>query len=246
MFTHQKSFSLIELMTIVAIIAIVASIAIAGVLRAKIFSNETSAISTLRATSTAQAEIALAVLKDRDGDGRGEFGYYTELGGVLSIPTNGTAGAVVTPSLISSALGLTSRDNFGVANKAGYHFQMYLPAATSPTANAIAETGSLVPVVAPTDEANNQELRWATYAWPAASGKTGNRAFFIDHSLNIIGTSNQYLGTNLFAYSGVDKPEIGDIYNSTTSNLDKDPFLNAATTAGSIVGIGLLWQHFKE
>ena len=52
--TGQAGFTLIELLIVVAIISIVAAMATAGLLRARMTANETSAIATMKVTLTAQ------------------------------------------------------------------------------------------------------------------------------------------------------------------------------------------------
>lgn len=54
--THQKGFSLIELLIVVAIILIISAIAVPNLLRSRMAANEASAVGSIRAINTSAVE----------------------------------------------------------------------------------------------------------------------------------------------------------------------------------------------
>ena len=80
---HKKEtgFTLIELMIVIAIIAIIAAIAIPNLLSARLNSNETAAIATLRNIISAQSQFQSTARADENNNGVGEYGTFGELSG---------------------------------------------------------------------------------------------------------------------------------------------------------------------
>lgn len=164
----QAGFTLIEMLIVTALIAVIASIAVPNLLSSKLISNETAAIATMRAISSAQFQFQTSSILDMNNDGGSEFGTLRELGGLEAV--RGTA-APLAIGLLSKSAAIT--DPTGGVTLKGYRFRMFLPAADGA---GVVATGAN----AAQFDAGLSQRYWTCLAWPLVQGQSGKRAFFIN------------------------------------------------------------------
>lgn len=147
--------------------------------------NESSAIATLRNIHTAQSQFQAAAAIDRDGDGRGEYGWFLELAG--GAPLRGTGAPLHVPAL-SRAF---ARQHDGRVARSGYWFAMWLPAKGG---------GWLGEGTPGAIDADAAEAGFRCGVWPLAADKA-RRAFFTDAEGSVWACSNSD-----WRYCGIERP----------------------------------------
>jgi hypothetical protein len=151
---------------------------------ARLAANESAAIATLRALSSAQAMLVESAAIDEDKDGAGEYGFLGELSGGRTLRGRRER---LEPPVLSSAFAALEDDGDGdaVVQRSGYWYQVWLPTRTGTAVTERANPSGAVKV-----HPDAAERAWCAYAWPVEPGATGRRVFFVNQEGELLAFDN--------------------------------------------------------
>ncbi len=169
MFRSRQGLTLLEVVVALAIVAILSLYLVGTSVQLRMSLNERAAREHLRQVALAQTSFHTRGFVDRDADGVGEYGFFSQL-------------ADHDTGLLPAWFG---RVVDGVVERGGYRFALWLPDGGG---SGVLEASSPLEQELPSVDAAEQS--WRCYAWPSDAGVTGQRAFFVDESAIIHQNAN--------------------------------------------------------
>lgn len=175
---RQRFWLRAVLLSVVVASGLLVGVVRPNVLTGRLNANESAAIATLKSLSSAQSQLQASGALDVNGNGQGEYGFFAELAG--AVPLRGS-GQLLDPPVLSPTFGNVVG---GRIQRGGYWFQIHLPSVADGWAAERPAGGG-----GPEVSATHSEVAWMCYAWPVERGVTGNRAFFINQSGDVVATN---------------------------------------------------------
>ena len=215
-------------------VCVAAMVVTLGMMRARVARNETVAIATLKVLAAAEHRFQMAALVDQDGDGVGEYGFFSELGGLARTRSRkgDLSDAPVRSPFIGSLLAETAAAGQGIARQSGMNYLIWLPTGTGAP---MREQAAVPPGVAA--NADVQERQFIIYAWPCSLGYSANRAFVVSENGEVYGTANR----DYRNYDGLRTIPAADAA-LVPNPLERDTLLHGAMRSDIAATDGQVWM----